>query len=58
NVTLTFDKSSFAYYDPNTHMWTVEPGKFEILIGNASDNIIAKVPVDVKETITWSDAVR
>ncbi|MDE6795864.1 MAG: glycoside hydrolase family 3 C-terminal domain-containing protein, partial [Muribaculaceae bacterium] len=58
NVTLTFDKSSFAYYDPNTHMWTVEPGKFEILIGNASDNIIAKVQVDVKETITWSDSVR
>ncbi|MDE6769829.1 MAG: glycoside hydrolase family 3 C-terminal domain-containing protein, partial [Muribaculaceae bacterium] len=58
NVTLTFDKSSFAYYDPNTHMWTVEPGKFEILIGNASDNIIAKVPVDVKDSITWSDAVR
>lgn len=58
NVTLEFDKSSFAYYDPATHMWTVEPGKFEILIGNASDNIIAKVPVDVKETITWSDSAR
>lgn len=58
NVTLEFDKSSFAYYDPATYMWTVEPGKFEILIGNASDNIIAKVPVDVKETITWSDSAR
>ena len=58
NVVLDFDKSAFAYYNPDTKLWTVEPGRFEILIGNASDNITAKVPVDVKETITWSDAVK
>ncbi len=56
DAVLEFDKSAFAYYDPQTKLWTIEPGRFEILIGNASDNITSKVPVDVHERITWSDA--
>ncbi len=57
-VTLELDKSSFAFYNPVTRLWTVEPGKFEILIGSSSGNISARVPVEIKESITWSDSVK
>ncbi|MDE7438517.1 MAG: glycoside hydrolase family 3 C-terminal domain-containing protein [Muribaculaceae bacterium] len=56
NVSLSFDKNSFAFYNPDTNKWTVEPGKFEILIGNASDNISQKIPVKINRAMTWSDA--
>lgn len=56
NVNLSFDKNSFAFYNPETDKWTVEPGKFEILIGNASDNISQKIAVKIDNAMTWSDA--
>jgi len=56
DVTLDFDKRAFAFYNPETKLWTVEPGKFEILIGTSSDNITAKIPVTVKNEITWEDS--
>lgn len=55
-VILDFSKEAFAFYDPQTKLWTVEPGEFEILIGNSSDGIFAKVPVTFNgETLTWQD---
>ena len=58
DVKLHLDKSAFAFYDPATKLWTVEPGKFEILVGTASDNISTRLPLTIKDTLTWSDAVR
>ena len=55
DAVLEFDKRAFAFYDPATKLWTVEPGRFEILIGNSSDNISAKVPLEITRKITWSD---
>lgn len=57
NITLTFDKNAFAFYHPATNLWTVEPGKFEIMVGNASNNIIGKVSVKVNadSNLTWHD---
>ena len=55
NATLSFDRRAFALYNPTTKLWTIEPGKFEILIGTASNRITAKIPVEVKEEITWKD---
>lgn len=56
-VTLTFDKNAFAFYHPATNLWTVEPGKFEIMVGNASNNITGKVSVKVNadSNLTWHD---
>ena len=56
DATLDFDRRSFAFYDPATHLWTVEPGRFEILIGTSSDKIIARVPVDIPVALTWPDS--
>ena len=55
NATLSFDRRAFAFYNPTTKLWTIEPGKFEILIGTASNRITAKIPVEVTEEITWKD---
>ena len=56
NATLSFDRRAFAFYNPTTKLWTIEPGKFEILIGTASNRINAKIPIEVKQEITWKDS--
>jgi beta-glucosidase len=38
-VTFELDQRSFSYYDPYGKGWTVEPGKFEILVGSSSRDI-------------------
>ncbi|MDE6072943.1 MAG: glycoside hydrolase family 3 C-terminal domain-containing protein [Muribaculaceae bacterium] len=57
DVTLHFDRSAFAFYDPATGLWTVEPGKFEILLGTSSYRIFARLPITVDTPQSWSDAV-
>lgn len=53
---LDFDRSAFAFYEPETRLWTIEPGRFEILIDNASDNILYNVAIDVDQPLTWKDS--
>ncbi len=57
-VKLPLDKQAFAFYNPETKLWTVEPGKFEILVGTSSDNIVARLPVNISEPLAWSDSTR
>lgn len=42
-VTFAIDKSALSYFDAARHEWVAEPGEFEALIGNSSDNIRTKV---------------
>lgn len=56
DAVLTFDRSAFTYYSPESKQWVVEPGKYEILIGNSSDNITSKIPVTIHSPISWSDS--
>ena len=39
---------AFAYYKTSIHDFGYDPGKFEILVGNASDNILLRKTVSVK----------
>lgn len=55
DVTLTLDRNAFAFYNPADKKWTVEPGKFQMLIGNASDNIGYKMPIEVTKSQSWND---
>ncbi len=55
DVTLTLDKSAFAFYNLSDKKWTIEPGKFLLLIGNASDNIRYKLPIDMTKSQSWND---
>jgi beta-glucosidase len=37
-VTLTLDRRSFAYFDVQAHAWRIDPGRFVIFVGDASDH--------------------
>jgi beta-glucosidase len=38
HVTLSLDARAFSYWDESKHDWTIDPGKFAILIGDSSEN--------------------
>ena len=39
-VSLKIDKSALSFYDVKSKSWVVEPGEFEVLVGNSSRNIL------------------
>jgi len=39
-VSMKIDKSALAFYDVKSESWVVEPGEFEVLVGNSSRNIL------------------
>ena len=47
-VVFTLDKSSLAFYDVTNKGWTVEPGKFEVLVGSSSRDIRMRRNIEVK----------
>lgn len=47
-VSVTLDESAFSYYDPTVKAWVVEPGKFDILVGAASDDVRTKVQITIE----------
>jgi beta-glucosidase len=46
-VYFRLQQRDFAFWDEKTASWKVEPGKFEIMIGAASDNINQKVGISI-----------
>ena len=48
DVTLTTDRRALSFWDETAGNWKVEPGEFQVLIGNASDNITCKAKFVVK----------
>ena len=56
DVTLTIDRNAFAFFNEKDGMWTVEPGKFKLLIGNASDSTPYSLPIEVTaKDLRWHD---
>ena len=56
DVTLTIDRNAFAFFNAEDGMWTVEPGKFKLLIGNASDSTPYSLPIEVTaKDLRWHD---
>lgn len=47
-VTLTLNKSAFAFFSEQQGDWVVEPGEFELLIGNSSRDIRQKAVCHIK----------
>ncbi len=47
-VRLTLDREALCYYDAERHEWVAEPGRFEALIGSASDDIRQRVSFDLE----------
>lgn len=46
-VEIMLDQRAFQYYSPDKKQWVLEPGKFDILTGSASDNILLKQQVEL-----------
>ena len=47
-VTFTVDKDDLSFFDPERHEWVAEPGKFDIYIASASDDVRGKVTFELK----------
>lgn len=47
-VEFELNKDAFAFYNPETHSWEVEPGEFDILIGGSSVDISQKATITIK----------
>jgi beta-glucosidase len=47
-LSFSLNKDAFSYYDPSKHEWVLEPGKFEILIGNSSVDIKQQISLEIR----------
>ena len=47
-VTLEFPESELAHWDTDTNEWVLEPGKIEILVGSASDDIRQTIETEIR----------
>ncbi len=47
-VTLEFQASELAHWDTDTNDWVLEPGKIEILVGSASDDIRQTIETEIR----------
>jgi beta-glucosidase len=50
-VSVTLDKYAVSFYD--TDSWLAEKGRYEVLVGLASDNIVARAEFEVPEDFSW-----
>lgn len=41
-VTINLNEGAFQYYNDQLNQWVLEPGKFDVLVGNSSENILLK----------------
>ncbi len=47
-VEIELTKDDFSSFDPELRQWTCEPGKFKLLIGNSSRNILQETSIILK----------
>ncbi len=47
-VSVTIPVERFRYWDTSTKSYVVEPGSYEILVGGASDQLSAKLALEVR----------
>ena len=51
DVTITINKEALSFYDELSSSWKAEAGKFEALVGNASDNLKLKKVFELKSIL-------
>lgn len=47
-VTLTLDRSAFAFFNVNLHAWYVENGRFDILVGPSGADLPLRARIDIR----------
>ncbi|KFZ14141.1 hypothetical protein V501_03399 [Pseudogymnoascus sp. VKM F-4519 (FW-2642)] len=53
-VIIQLDRFATAYYDEILAKWVNEKGKYKVLIGKSSANIVLEGDLEVEETVVWS----
>ena len=48
-VKIKLNKKDFAFYNEEQRSWTLESGKFNILVGSSSDNILLKENINLEK---------
>jgi beta-glucosidase len=48
NAKLTFERNSFEFWDPETNTMRVKPGKYEILIGTSSQDLLKPIVTEIQ----------
>ena len=48
DITISINKEALSFYDETSSSWKAEAGKFEALVGNASDNLKLKKVFELK----------
>ncbi len=49
-VSFRLEKRDFAYYDVLSHGWSVNPGKFDLLVGGSSRDLPLKQTIEIQAT--------
>ena len=44
-VEVVLDAASYSYWDVDTHGWTSDPGRYEVLVGSSSSDIKSSAEV-------------
>lgn len=47
-ATITIDRDALSFFDPDTHAWVAEPGKFKAHLGSSSRDLRATLPFTLK----------
>ena len=47
NAKLTFERNSFEFWDPETNTMRVKPGKYEILVGTSSQDLLKPIVTEI-----------
>ena len=47
-VSFELDKRAFSYWDPRKKDWYLEPGKFLLMVGNSSQNIMTNKTISIE----------
>ncbi len=47
-VSMKIDRSALSFYDVDSKSWVVEPGEFDVLVGNSSRNVLLKQTFRIK----------
>lgn len=53
-VTFEITSDALSYFDPERHEWVAEPGRFEALVGAASDDIRSKVQLELEKSPSYN----
>lgn len=53
-VTVILDKYAVSYWDERKNIWRTKEGKYEVMVGQSSDNISLRGEFEVKEEFEWS----